>query len=232
MTLKHYFPFFLVQLLLCFSSIAFAQDGNNSFSHEMAAKELEEIQTKLKAGESFELNPKLFEYIYSNSATFPHIPEDAEIEEKIKIFSPVFNQLTFILKSLVIESRDSVSIEHAMIMATLGYQSEKLLSLSNDYMSTLDKNDPTYSIRAKGFNQAETGIQNYLLGYVSTTFVENNFEGVDTILTSSLIEFAPKIIDAFPKDKRKSTIKLIKKYVGNKNDIRLKDKYEELLNVL
>jgi len=198
----------------------------------LASAELVEIQVKLKNGESFELNPELFEYIYLNSSTFPSIPNDAGIEERIQNFSPAFNQLTYILKSLVIESRDSVSVEHAMIMATMGYQSAKLLSLSNEFLETLDKNDPVYNLRVRGYNKATAGIQSFLLGYVSVTFLENEYEGVDNILTSSLIAFTPEIIEALPKDLKKSTVKLIRKYVGNKSDIRLKKEFNDLLDVI
>ncbi len=232
MTLKMNIRLILVQLFLIATCSTFAQELDKKYTHELAAEELVEIQVKLKAGESFELNPELFEYIYLNSSTFPSIPTDAGIEERIQNFSPAFNQLTFILRSLVIESRDSVSVEHAMIMVTLGYQSVKLLSLSNEFLETLDKSDPVYNIRVRGYNKAAAAIQSFLLGYVSVTFLENEYEGVDNILTSSLIAFTPEIIEVLPKDLKKSTVKLIKKYVGNKRDIRLKKEFNDLLDVI
>ncbi|UOB18944.1 hypothetical protein [Abyssalbus ytuae] len=232
MILKTNIRFILLQLLLIASNITLAQGTDKVYNHELATSELEETQTRLKAGESFELNPELFEYIYLNINTFPSIPIDAGIEERMQSFTPIFNQLTFILKSLVIESRDSISVEHAMIIASLGYQSVNLLSLGNEYMETLDKSDPTYTIREKGYNRATSGIQDFLIGYIITTFLENKYEGVDSILTSSLIVFAPKIMNELPKDKRKATTKLIKKYIGNKNDLRLNKEYQELLDVL
>lgn len=232
MILKNTIRLIPLQLLVLFSSVTFAQNVEKKYNHQMATAELEHIQANVKSGISFELNPEVFRYIYENINTFPTMPTDARLQERMQSLILSYTQLTFILKSLVIESRDSVSIEQAMISASLGYQSVKLLSLGNEFMHSLDKNDPSFALREKGYNQGTIGIQDFLMGYVITTFLENKYQGVDEILTSSLIDFAPNIIDKLPTDKKKSLIDLIKNTVGNKNDIRLKNEYQEFIDLL
>lgn len=230
MSLKSLCITLLLQILLL--NVIFAQNENKAYNHELATSELDSIVKKLKAGKSFEINPKFCEYIYLNSKTFPSTRTESNLDERMLSITPVFTKLSFLLKSMVIESKDSISIEHAMIMATMGYQSVKLISLANEYMETLDENDPSYIIRKGGYDRAINGIQTFIIGYVITTFKENKYSGVDDVLTSSIIEFTPEIMKLFPKAKRKPTISLIKKYVGDKKAVRLGTEYKKLLRAI
>lgn len=225
--------FYVSVFALTFSSIATnAQSREKNYDNVKASDELLEIQTAFQAGKSFDLNPILLEYIYKNHNQFPTIQANAGIEQKMQSLLPVYSQLNFIMQSFVIKSADSVTIEQAMLMASIGYQSVKLLSVANEFMESLSKKDKSYSVRLNGHNQAVRGIQTFLTGYIISTFVENSNNSVDAILTLSIKEFGPDIIDQLPKDTRKQIVKTIKEGYSNRVNDRVQLEFQNFVELL
>ncbi|NJB72318.1 hypothetical protein GGR42_002809 [Saonia flava] len=232
MTSRTTIKLIFLQLLIFFSTKSFSQNSEKFYNHQSAAIELDSISKRVKSGLPYQINPTLIQYIYEQQEKFPEIPEDSSSRVKMGIIAPTFTQISVILKSQLIPPQDSISKEQAMLAATTGYQSVKIISLSNEFINSLDEDSYNYKTRLRGFNQGVKGLQEFLLGYTTMTFIENQNEKVDDILISSLLNFAPKIINEFPLDKKENTIDLLKSSIEGEEDIRLMNEFNNFIKSL
>ena len=226
------FKLVFLQILIIISTKSFSQDIDKHYNHETATIELENVAKKISTGLPYNISPNLVQYMYENHEDFPKIPENSSSRNKMETLAPTFTQINIILKSQSIAPQDSISKKQAMLAATLGYQSIKIISLSNEFINSLDKDAYNYKTRVRGFNQGIKGLQQYLLGYTTMTFLENQNQNVDYILISNLKIFAPKILNEFPKDEKELTIQLLKSSIEGKNDIRLINEFNSFIESL
>ncbi|TYP97063.1 hypothetical protein C7447_10576 [Tenacibaculum adriaticum] len=217
--------------LFFISSKAYFQSRNN-YDNTSASKALADIQKTLKTDETILNNKELFEYIYTNHTSFPTISSESSVDEKLQVILPIYSQLTYISYHFLKNPSDSVSEEQAMLYATIGYQSLKLLTTINNFMKSLDKNDPSYSTRMNGYYQGLNGIQQMMEGYIITTFIENQNTKVDDILVSSIYEFGPKIMKEFPVERSENLINQFEDKATQKDYMRLSKEYNKLIEVL
>lgn len=226
------FKLTLIQLLIIISIKSFSQNVDENYTHKTAAIELESIAKKINSGLPHHISPNLVQYIYNNRESFPKIPENSSSRNKMATIVPTYTQINIILKSQLNTPQDSISKEQAMLAATLGYQSIKIISLSSEFMNSLDKDAYNYETRVKGFNQGIKGLQQFLLGYTTMTFLENQNQFVDDILISNYKNFAPKILNEFPSEEKEHTIQLLKSSIEGKNNIRLINEFNSFIELL
>ncbi|WP_108869325.1 hypothetical protein [Aquimarina aquimarini] len=232
MTSRTTIKLIFLQLLFLISTKSFSQNSDKLYNHETAVIELDSLSQRIKSGLPYKINSTLIQYIYNQQDKFPEIPENLSSRVKMGIIAPIFTQTSLIMKSQLNPPQDSISKEEAMLAATTGYQSIKIISLSNEFLNTLDEDSYNYKTRLRGFNQGVKGLQEFLLGYTTMTFLENQNQTVDDILISSLLDFAPKIINEFPIDKKESTIDLLKSSIEGEEDIRLINEFNNFIKSL
>ncbi|MFT7898474.1 hypothetical protein VBY74_00705 [Tenacibaculum ascidiaceicola] len=232
MTTKNIIKLILTQLLILISIESFSQDIHKPYDNQKATVELNGIAKKIKNGSPYKINPNLVQYIYTQQDKFPEIPANSNSRTKMGILAPTYAKINLILKSQLNQPQDSISKEQAMLAASIGYQSIKIISLSNDFIKSLSKDSYNYKTRVRGYNQGIKGLQELLTGYITMTFLENKNQEVDDILISSLRNFAPKIINKFPEDKKEHTIELLKALIKGKEDIRLKNEFTNFMELL
>lgn len=222
--------FFL--LLIIISTKSYSQNSDKLYNYQTAVIELDSISKRVKLGLPYKINPTLIQYIYEQQENFPEIPENSSSRIKMGIIAPIFTQISLIMKSQLNPPQDSISKKQAMLAAATGYQSVKIISLSNEFINSLDEDSYNYKTRLRGFNQGVKGLQEFLLGYTIMTFIENQNQKVDDILISSLLNFAPKIINEFPLDKKENTINLLKSSIEGEENIRLLNEFNNFIELL
>ena len=99
-------------------------------------------------------------------------------------------------------------------------------------MDSLSKKDESYSVRVNGYNQAVRGIQTFFMGYIISAFVENKNNSVDAILTLSIKEFGPEIIDQLPKETQKQMVYTIKEGYKNRINNRVQLEFQNFVELL
>lgn len=221
----------LLLLLFC-SSLSFGQEDNAKYDQETAIVALDSVQRLIRVGKLENLEPALLNYLYDNRAQFPFVSNDATIEERMGLIIPVYTQITEILKWSIPNSPVAITADQARLMVILGYQSVNLMQAANEFIGTVAKDDPSYDVRIGGYNQAVTGVQTFLKGYVVSTFIENQNEEMDSILVGNINEFGPDLIEEIPQGKRKEIVDSINEDFYGKVNARLNKDFKKLIKLL
>lgn len=230
--MKKFSNFALLFFFILTSIVCTAQGSEANYTHGSAKAEILETQQLIQSGKKVPLNASLMKYIYTNHENFPEIPEDASISQKLQTALEIYTALSSMTYTLLTPPADSISVEEAMLMATLGHHSAKILPIANEFLKSLDTDDGSYSVRINGYNQAIAGIKRFLVGYVITTFTENKNAETDAILAASIQKFGPAIIHGFPQEKQTETIDHIKANISPKVNERLEKEFQQFLDLL
>jgi hypothetical protein len=221
--------YFLIATTI-FPVFLFGQVQPETYGNASAKAELKSIIRKMNSSEPFELDPQLFRYIHEHIRDFPEMDTDAEQQlENINLLT-VYIQLNRIQKYLYEpEKKDSITYVQAVTMASLGHMSTRLLSYTKQFMKTVDKKDPSYETRKRGFDQSVMGMRQFVVGYLTVTFIENRNREINGLLIDNAMVFSPKLLKEMPKEDRKNTRKKIEETIFPKVNEGLRETFNVLL---